>query len=90
MIDLTQAAAGFDYETHRAVVKALGVLTESGIFQILVRDGMNPLIAGRFDSEDEDALLKEIRDLRQTNRFLLGFEESALQFVKDNSNENLA
>jgi hypothetical protein len=56
---------------------ALKVLVDAEVFSLLARANSNQLVDGRMDSEDEPALVNQIRECRQTNRILLGFEESA-------------
>lgn len=64
------------------LLTALKILVDAGVFSALARANANQLVDRRMDSEDETALVKEIRDIRQTNRILLGLEESARQLVK--------
>ena len=64
------------------VLPALKILVDAGVFSALARANANQLVEGRMDSDDEVALAKEVRDVRQTNRILLGLEESAKQLTK--------
>jgi hypothetical protein len=68
-------------QQHRAL-PALKILVDVGLFSALARANANQLVEGRMDSDDEVALAKEVRDVRQTNRILLGLEESARQLTK--------
>jgi len=68
-------------QQHRAL-PALKILVDVGLFSALARANANQLVEGRMDSDDEAALAKEVRDVRQTNRILLGLEESARQLTK--------
>ena len=62
--------------------KALKVLVDTQLLSKLARANANQLVDQRMDSDDEIALLKEIREQRQTNRILIGLEESARDIVK--------
>jgi hypothetical protein len=64
------------------LLPALKILVDAGVFSKLAHANANQLVDGRMDSDDEAALAKEIRDIRQTNRILLGLEESARQLTK--------
>lgn len=69
-------------ERKRQLLEALKILVDAELFSQLARANTNQLVDGRIDSADELALVKEIREHRQTNRILLGFEESAKQLTK--------
>lgn len=86
-MDLDSVISQLDPIPREDVKKALQVLVEGGIFPSLVRANMNRLVEGRVDSDSEDALIKEVRDIRQTNRALLMLEESAKQIVKGMNDE---
>lgn len=69
-------------EKKHELLAALKVLVDNRVFSLLVRAKANQLVNERMDSEDEIALAKEVREHRQTNRILLGFEETAKQLTK--------
>lgn len=62
--------------------KAFKILADNRVFSLLARANANQLVDERMDFEDEVALAKEVRDHRQTNRILLGLEESAREIAK--------
>lgn len=64
------------------LLPALKILADSGLLTAYARANANQLVDMRMDSDDEVAIAKEVRDIRQTNRILLGFEESARQITK--------
>lgn len=69
-------------ERKQQLLEALKILVDAQLFSQLARANTNQLVDGRMDSGDESALVKEVREHRQTNRILLGFEESAKQLTK--------
>jgi hypothetical protein len=69
-------------EKRQQLLEALKVLVDTKVFSLLARAKANQLVDGRMDSEDEPALISQIRECRQTNKILLGFEESASQLTK--------
>lgn len=69
-------------EKKQQLLEALKVLADAKVFSLLARANANQLVNERMDSDDDDALTKEIREHRQTNRILLGFEESARELTK--------
>lgn len=73
-------------DRKQQILEALKILVDVKMFTLLARANANQLVDGRMDSEDEDALVKEVREHRQTNRILLGFEESARQILKGHEN----
>lgn len=85
--DLESIVKALPGEAQIVVLPALRILVDNGILSALARANGNQLVEGRMDSEDEVALAKEVRDVRQTNRVLLGLEESARQLTKGMSNE---
>jgi hypothetical protein len=86
MVDLESVIKELPGDTHQ-LLSALKILADSGLMSAYARANGNQLVDGRMDSEDEAAIAKEVRDVRQTNRVLLGFEESAKQITKGISNE---
>lgn len=74
-------------DKQHLLLPALRILANSGLFSALARANANQLVEGRMDSDDEVALAKEVRDVRQTNRILLGLEESAKQLTKGMTDE---
>jgi hypothetical protein len=81
-LDLEHFVNQLDEEKRQKLLPALGILVEVGMLSALARVNMNQLVDQRMDSEDEAALAKEVREVRQTNRVLLGLEESAKQLTK--------
>ncbi len=86
-LDLDSIVERLPGEQKIAVLPALKILVDVGLFSALARANANQLVDGRMDSEDEVALAKEVRDTRQTNRILLGLEESAKQLTKGMEDE---
>lgn len=86
MVDLESIVNTLPGDTHK-LLSALKILADSGLMTAYARANGNQLVDGRMDSDDEAALAKEVRDVRQTNRVLLGFEESAKQLTKGMTNE---
>ena len=86
MVDLESVIKELSGDTHQ-LLSALKILVDSGLMSAYARANGNQLVDGRMDSDDEAAIAKEVRDVRQTNRVLLGFEESAKQITKGISNE---
>lgn len=82
MVDFDSFLRETDDAQKHEVIHALKILVRHGVLGRLASMNANQLVEGRMDSEDEDALVKEIRDIRQTNRILLGLEESARQILK--------
>lgn len=81
-LDLEAFVNQLDHEKRQKLLPALAILADVGMFSALARANGNQLVDGRMDSEDEVALAKEVREVRQTNRVLLGLEESAKQLTK--------
>jgi uncharacterized membrane protein len=69
------------------VLLAFKILVESGVFTALARANANHLVDRRMDWENESEIAKEIREIRQTNRILLGLEESARQLTEGMKDE---
>lgn len=86
MIDLESTIASMPEKRHE-IMDALKVLVDTKLLSKAVQWSANQLIDKRMDWEDSDAILKEIREQRQTNRILLGFEESAREITKGMTNE---
>ncbi|MGL5935884.1 MAG: hypothetical protein ACRCZI_09720 [Cetobacterium sp.] len=82
MNDLKSVINELPGEYPLKVLPALKILVDAGLFKAVARANGNQLVEGRIDSDDEAALIKEIRETRQTNRVLIGFEESARQLTK--------
>lgn len=68
------------------LLESLKVLVDAEVFSRLARQNANQLVDGRMDSDDESAIAKEVREIRQTNRILLGLEESAKQLTEGFNN----
>lgn len=81
MIDMESALKEIPPELLPNVIPALQILVESGLIAHMVRLNKNQLVDGRTDFDDDEAIHKEVRDIRQTNRVLLGFEESAKEII---------
>lgn len=69
-------------EKRQQLLEALKILVDEKVFSLLARANANQLVHERMDDGDEVALAKEIREQRQTNRILLGLEESAKELTK--------
>lgn len=69
-------------EKKHQLLEALKILVDAKVFSLLARANANQLVDGRMDSDDEVALVSQVRECRQTNKILLGFEESAHQLTK--------
>lgn len=69
-------------EKRQQLLEALKILVDAKIFSLLARANANQLVDGRMDSDDEDTVVSQVRECRQTNKILLGFEESAKQLTK--------
>lgn len=82
MVDLEAIISRTDGTNQHEILHALKILVTHNVFGQLAHLNANQLVEGRMDSDDEDALVKEVRDIRQTNRILLGLEESARQLTK--------
>ena len=88
MVNLDTLLDDLELGARVKVVEALEILVTHEVFVKWATMNMNRLVAGRTDSDDEVAIAKEVRDIRQTNRVLLGLHESARQLFKEQSNEN--
>jgi hypothetical protein len=64
------------------LLEALKVLVDTKVFSLLAHANANQLVDGRMDSDDEASVVSQVRECRQTNKILLGFEESADQLTK--------
>lgn len=82
MADLKRIIENLPVETRIKVLPALKILVDAQLFSLIARANANQLVDGRMDSDDEAAILKEIREHRQTNRILLGFEELVRDITK--------
>ena len=85
MVDLESIVKNMP--AREKLLPALKILADSGLLTAYARANANQLVEGRMDSDDEAALAKEVRDVRQTNRILLGLEESARQLTKGMDSE---
>lgn len=86
MVDLESIVNKLPVDQFK-LLTALKILVDSGLIKAITRANGNQLVDARMDSEDEAAIAKEVRDVRQTNRVLLGFEESARELTKGLSDE---
>jgi hypothetical protein len=86
-MDNLQAIIDSKLHVKHELLAALKILVDEQVFTLLARANANQLLDQRMDSEDEVALAKEIREHRQTNRILLGFEATARELTKGNDNE---
>jgi hypothetical protein len=82
MDDLKRIIDTLPVETKIKVLPALKILADSKLFSLIARANANQLVDGRMDSEDELAIVQEVREHRQTNRILLGFEELVRDLTK--------
>jgi len=82
MIDLAFVINRMDTGNRVEVLSALKILVEHNVLGQVAHTNMNQLVDNRMDSEDEVAIVREVRETRQTNRVLLGLEESARQLTK--------
>ena len=74
-------------EIRVKMLPCLKVLAESGLLSLIARAKANHLVDGRMDSSDPEAIAKEVLEVRQANRILLGLEESAREITKGTENE---
>jgi hypothetical protein len=81
-LNLESYVNGIGEEARQRLLPALVILADMGLFSALARANGNQLVEDRMDSEDEVALAKEVREVRQANRVLLGLEESAKHLTK--------
>ena len=81
-MELNQIIEALPVETRVKVLPALKVLVDAKLFTLIARQNANQLVDGRMDSDDEAAVVKEIREHRQTNRILLGFESLIADITK--------
>lgn len=82
MVDLEQVIRENDPMNRAEILGALEILVTHNVFGRLAHLNRNHLVDSRMDSEDDVALTKEIREVRQTNRVLLGLEASAKQLTE--------
>ena len=82
MVDLDSVIGSLTPEWQHKLVPALKILAESKLLTACARANSNQLVDGRMDSDDEAAIANEVREIRQTNRILLGLEESARELTK--------
>lgn len=82
MTNIESVLHEFDPAEREKIVQALGILVEAGFMTRLIRLNKNQLVDGRMDWEDQTAVEQEVRDIRQTNRVLLSFQESARQITE--------
>lgn len=81
MVDLDSIIESMPEWKHK-LLPALKILADSKLLSAIARANANQLVDGRMDSEDEAAVAKEVREHRQTNRILLGLEDSARELTK--------
>ena len=86
-LDLDSLLKGMDPGERFSVLPAIKILVEHRVFTRMAHANMNQLVENRLDFEDEAAVVKEIRETRQTNRILLGLEESAKQYLEGMKDE---
>jgi hypothetical protein len=82
MPDLESVIKQYYPDQQIELLLALKIIADAGLFSACARASTIQLVSERMDSEDEVAIVKEVRNIRQTNRILLGLEESALQLTK--------
>lgn len=82
MVDLESVVNAMPEEKRFVLLPALKILADTGLFSAYARANKNQLVDERMDSDDEAALASEIREMRQTNRIILGLEESAKLLTK--------
>lgn len=81
-MELDRIIAELPVDIRVKILPALKVLVDAQLFSLIARANANQLVDGRMDSEDEAAIVKEVREHRQTNRILLGFEELVRDITK--------
>lgn len=86
MVDLGSCLASVPELNRGKVLEALKILADAEIFTRLARMNANQLVENRIDSSEEGDLVREIREVRQTNRVLLVLEESARELTKGMDN----
>ena len=69
------------------ILPCLKVLADSGLLSLIARANANHLVDGRMDS-DPEVIAKEVLEVRQANRILLGLEASAKEMTKGIENES--
>lgn len=87
MVDLETVIRALPGDQQFKTLEALKILVDFKVLSLFARANGNQLVEMRMDSSDEDALVREIREVRQTNRVLLGLEESAKQLTKGMEDE---
>lgn len=88
MIDAKALRSEYDPADWRLIASSLEILVDTGFLTRLARLNKNHLVDSRTDSEDELVILKEVLEVRQTNRVLLTLEESARGIIEELNDED--
>lgn len=80
--NLESVLASMDPGERYTLLPHLKILVESKLLSRMANANVSHFVEGRVDLEDAQKLAEEILDIRQTNRVLLGFEESAREITK--------
>ncbi len=74
-------------EVKIEIFPALKLIQEHRILSLAAKYAQERVVNERMDFDDESALVKEIRELRQTTRTLMALEESIKLFMEGNTSE---